>query len=1225
MNFERCKYLLLWISSAFIFHNTELAAQRQFLPSYIDNYSEDDGLYQNGGMGLLRDHRGFLWIGTWYDLYRFDGVDFEQFHFDPLQQNSIKIGAVDVLIEDRNHAIWMGGRLFGGVSRYDPESGIAETFVHERENTRSIASNMVGSILEDSEGKIWIGTNNYYLHEYHPDSKDFTRHKLPIESLVGQANEWTSLGNIIEDRFDQNLLWIACRFGLFKFNKKTLEFTLYQLENIKWFLYVAHRLPLHMDAEGRIWMGYIRGDGLFVFDPKEEAWIRQIQSPDAGDRVLSNAVNSILPLNDTLILATSFYDGLWLIDRRNFSMQIIENNLVNSQLKHITQCLLDDDGNLWISHTGGLMRLQEMPSPFEYVRMKDLADQVEHANWNVDYLFTPGQDTLFIGTRMSSGVLRYLPDQNTLDVINDFDENGQLVRRGSDDLAYDANGNIWVASWDKVGKMRSHSDRVDIVTFNEKDQKFFDDEITYRLFPDAEHLYISIYGKGVVRMQFESDTLVPFFSNSVQTANYTLLEDEIVYALAEDHQERLWLGTEHGLYCYDKRHDRMIAPFESDPLIESMHQFSFGDFIVTDTALWAVSVGAGLWRFDFLQDQVKAHVFSHPQNVAANQMYKMQASPEGRIWILSVTGLCIFDQQSGDFQTYTKDDGLAGANLETSLIGDTEGTWYIGYSEGFKKTTETALRQVSGPIQPYLKRLRINGKRTRSLLTSQPLILKRAENDLEFDLGAINFGIRDRNFYRYRLDGYDEQWINGGSNTLVRYTNLPGGSYAFNFQVANRHGIWASADEPLAISIKKALHEIWYVRLGAFLLLVLLLWFLRNKYLKARYRKEAEQALEYLASPDYKGKSVDDILWDVIHNVIRHLGFEDCVIYLLDDENALLVQKAALGPKNPKFRQILDPIKIPMGKGITGAAAATGRVILVHDTAQDARYITDLQTHSSELAVPIIYQEEVLGVIDSEHPRRNFFSPDHVRTLKQVASICATHLAHKRAEERAAQKEHELLSLQKEMAETKLAALRAQMNPHFIFNTLNSINLFIAKNNGRKASGYLSKFAKLIRNILDNSELKQISLARELETLELYIEMESIRFDQRFDFSIQVDEEINENKVMVAPMLLQPYVENAIWHGLMNKPEKGRLDILITMSDGHLKCIIQDDGIGRAAARKLNEQSILKKTSRGMRLTSDRIRLINEQHHEMVRIIDLVHADGTAAGTRVEVLLPYEV
>jgi tetratricopeptide (TPR) repeat protein len=214
--------------------------------------------------------------------------------------------------------------------------------------------------------------------------------------------------------------------------------------------------------------------------------------------------------------------------------------------------------------------------------------------------------------------------------------------------------------------------------------------------------------------------------------------------------------------------------------------------------------------------------------------------------------------------------------------------------------------------------------------------------------------------------------------------------------------------------------------------------------------------------------------------------------------------------------------------------------------------------------------------------------------------------------------------LQQQAAELKMQALRTQMNPHFIFNSLNSINRFILENNKPDSSRYLTKFSRLIRMILQNSQSSFISLKSEIESLELYLDMEAMRFDNHFTYKIMVSPELNTLRLQLPPLIIQPYVENAVWHGLMHKDEKGELEIEVVQEANSLLIKITDNGIGREQASKIASKSATKQKSMGMLITADRIAMIQSGsgNGSAVIINDLVHADGSAAGTEVLIKIP---
>jgi LytS/YehU family sensor histidine kinase len=214
--------------------------------------------------------------------------------------------------------------------------------------------------------------------------------------------------------------------------------------------------------------------------------------------------------------------------------------------------------------------------------------------------------------------------------------------------------------------------------------------------------------------------------------------------------------------------------------------------------------------------------------------------------------------------------------------------------------------------------------------------------------------------------------------------------------------------------------------------------------------------------------------------------------------------------------------------------------------------------------------------------------------------------------------------LQQRTAELEMQALRAQMNPHFIFNCLNAINHFILVNEVNTASDYLTKFSRLIRIVLDNSFRKNISLSEELESLRLYIELEQIRFDHHFSYEILLTDVSDIDDIVIPPMLLQPFVENAIWHGLMYKDTNGILSVELKKENEILICSITDNGIGRKRSSELQSALSVNKKSLGMNITASRLQLLNEGLGNQIslQIIDLLDSVGQSAGTRVIIAIP---
>jgi LytS/YehU family sensor histidine kinase len=221
------------------------------------------------------------------------------------------------------------------------------------------------------------------------------------------------------------------------------------------------------------------------------------------------------------------------------------------------------------------------------------------------------------------------------------------------------------------------------------------------------------------------------------------------------------------------------------------------------------------------------------------------------------------------------------------------------------------------------------------------------------------------------------------------------------------------------------------------------------------------------------------------------------------------------------------------------------------------------------------------------------------------------------------QKEAELNN---QIAEVEMKALRAQINPHFIFNCLNSIHRFMYANKMNEAGEYLIKFSNLVRLVLENSTHREVPLNDDLLALQLYIEMEQLRMDHYFDYVLEVDPSINPHETLVPPLIIQPFVENSIWHGLNNKPQRGTITISISRENDHLKYSIVDNGVKTTLPDEQLAISI-KKKSLGMSLTKERLDILNRVKgtNAGFTVSDILDENKKYAGKRVELVLPFMI
>jgi hypothetical protein len=223
------------------------------------------------------------------------------------------------------------------------------------------------------------------------------------------------------------------------------------------------------------------------------------------------------------------------------------------------------------------------------------------------------------------------------------------------------------------------------------------------------------------------------------------------------------------------------------------------------------------------------------------------------------------------------------------------------------------------------------------------------------------------------------------------------------------------------------------------------------------------------------------------------------------------------------------------------------------------------------------------------------------------------------------QREKEKINLQQKISNLEQLALLSQMNPHFIFNCLNSIQAFIINNDLETTNQYLTEFAHLIRQTMDSAEKGTISIDHEIKYLTRYVELEKMRFGHSFDYTIVADEQIDKANTYIPSMILQPYVENSIRHGMRYKTDgKGLIEIKFQQSEGRLLCIVEDNGIGREHARQFRSQMHVEYQSKGMSLAAERIKALNRQYAASVAIdiIDKTDPEQKPSGTRIVIYFP---
>jgi putative methionine-R-sulfoxide reductase with GAF domain len=393
----------------------------------------------------------------------------------------------------------------------------------------------------------------------------------------------------------------------------------------------------------------------------------------------------------------------------------------------------------------------------------------------------------------------------------------------------------------------------------------------------------------------------------------------------------------------------------------------------------------------------------------------------------------------------------------------------------------------------------------------------------------------------------------------------------------------------------------------------------RKKKISKRHlsNDEVEEILIYFSTSILEKETEQDVFWDLAQNVIARLGFVDCVIYTINPRTRRLVQQAAHGPKNPEEKKIAEPMQIPLGSGITGFVATTGVAERIGDTRVDPRYIVDDAERRSELTVPIIVNNKVIGVIDCEHPGKNYFTEQDLRIVKAIASICAIKLKQLEAQKTIQRKESKLLEARHQLAELKVQAIRAQMNPHFVFNALNAVQHFITINDKKNALRFLSSFSKLVRLYLKNLERDTIELFQEMAVVEQYLKLQKLRYEGIFEYDIQFPND-DHQMVYVPALIVQLMIEESV-ENLAKNRLAGKLTIGIDIPDDHHVAVTLDIAIRQSGKIKSKLES---RYTNAVTNWSDHVKLLKKVRDYTITTHKEIINEKKVTHYRTQVILP---
>ncbi len=1171
-------------------------------------YTRLQGLSNNYISGIVQDSTGYIWIATHKGINRFDGKIFQSvFKSSPhswLPDNTL------IRVHRTNNEI-IGATRAGGFA-FDPQTGEYKQFIIPCDSTIFFWTNNVFDIGKDLSGNYILSTKTG-LYVFNSTGKLINRYDYHLPNDVGRIElifgGWVStLGN--GSTLEQNGL-----FGSMYDPKANYVDTTFvaKRENLK---------KLLSDSMGDMKMSWSgKNEELFILNTDKN-------TIDITDLYSSSSMTNPMPfnvranlgwtsklsyLNDSLLAITCKNNGFYLLHYNKRTKQLTGDGKKYFVRDVCTSVFKDREGRMWIGTADGIYK-QNLHNSFFTVT--DLSEQspglLDH---EIKSIYIEG-DSIFVGLQNDGGLL--VLDKKSGNIKRQLKFTPENVFSNSilNIFPYCAD-TLWIATTNGILWLNKKNYRCGQLKtppqlnwmHNTNARCFFEDS--------KKNIWISF---GKLNSLVRYDRAARSFSE-ISTNTNPLLKITFVFSMAEDLQGNIWISGD-GLCRWDLK-KQMIDTLIPYPKVSKL-LLNYMYILDRDSLnnLWLSSFNNQIIQFNCTTNTM--YLRQQENNIIDGNSVTNSPIIRDHIWLGTDNGISAFDIRNYQVKQFTYADGLPSVAI-TSIY---KGSFYDSQSDRFyfgarnRLISFTPEVSLSHKIPPNLFIEKISTRDTTILPVGNEIRLKYNQNNLSIIFNTINFTDPEENRFAWRMqtntdtrwNNTDTSWVELNDQGLITLSNLDWGRHTIQVKLFSVNNHWPQQVKTLSFYIKP---PFWKAPWFLFFLVVLctgIIIFGYRRRINTIRKKEGEKArVQQLLAEEYKnlleleqisnyfsacfaGKnSVEDVLWDVSKNLIGRMNYEECIIYMWNPEKTRMVQKAAHGPKGNPRTISTQSFDVRPGQGIVGHVIMTKEPQLVADTRKDPRYRVDDLNRLSEICVPIIHEDDLIGIIDSEHQEENHFKERDVQILTTIATLVGNKIMQIESEQSLEIKQKEIAFINQQLAEAQLSALQTQMNPHFIFNSLNSIKGMILENEQQKASRYLSKFAQMIRMTLNQSKEILTTMCENLEHLENYLEMEKLRFDDSFTFRIIVGESIDLEDTLIPTLMIQPLAENAIWHGLMQKEGEKKLLICFSQMNGTISCTIEDNGIGINRSEQL--KSFVKRTHQSVGLNNirNRIKILNEK------------------------------
>lgn len=810
----------------------------------------DQGLSQETVTAIFQDSQGYMWFGTQEGLNRYDGYQFSVYSHDDRVKHSLSNDWIMSIAESADNKLWIGTSN-GGISIFDKNTSTFQHFKHHPSNPNSVSSNRIQIILVDSENTVWVGTENG-LDKFNPETNNFAR--INLQRITTES---ISVLTVIEGQNGE--LWIGSDdHGIIRYNSKTGEYSNLTTDTPSGSALSSNKvLSLLFEDQNKLWVGY-NGSGADRIDISTEVVDRFIFDQNNPKSISNNIVRDIFSDKENNIwLATDY--GLSRYEsepNKGFARFVHEvENPYSLSGNKLTKIFQDRGGVFWVGSYSGLSKWNTATANFNHYRVTSDTSRSLTDN-GVNAIYEDHQQNIWIATY--AGLNRLNTRTQEVTHFKHSSENPDSISSDSLMALYvDNSGKLWIGT-------RNHGlDVYDPQTNKFKNFQPIEGDntslsalgITSISAAHKGKIWVTTFGGGINLLDPVKQTFTRF---KHEPGNNTSIPSDRVIVANQLDNGIVWLGTwDQGLSIFNPTTESSIQIKHNaeDPN-------SLGSDVVisiyqdTQQNMWIGTSGGGLNLLTAENLAQNNYVFdriTRREGLPSNVVYGVLEDQEGMLWVSSNRGLTKYNPVNKTLINYDSSHGLQGNEFNGgAFFKSSDNQFFFGGTNGvtaFHPNQITPNNHVPPVVLTNFLRLNESFSPITAMENRDAIQISYQDYLIAFEFAGLDFASPSNNKYSYKLQGFDDDWIEAGDLRRATYTNLPAGDYTFKVKASNNDGVWNEQGTDLALTVLPAPWYSWWAYLGYMLVGLLILTLIFRSYLnkvqkQALYRSKLEQEVK---------------------------------------------------------------------------------------------------------------------------------------------------------------------------------------------------------------------------------------------------------------------------------------------------------------------------------------------------------------------------------------------